>query len=78
MYNPPSNKDLLETCTVSFRNFKAKTKESFVPHGKFKVNKDFASLSIKLISAKFEKMVFENGECADIPYTFEEYKKCKK
>lgn len=69
-----SNKDLLETCNISFKNFKAKTKESFVPQGKLKVNKDFASLSIKLISAKFEKMVFENGECADIPYTFEEYK----
>lgn len=68
------NKDLVEKCSITFDNFKAKTKETFVPKGKLKVNKDFDSLSIELVSAKFEKMVFENGECADIPYTFDEYK----
>lgn len=66
--------ELLETCKVSFKNFKAKTQETFVPQGKLKVNPEFASLSAKLVSAKFEKMVFENGQCADIPYTFDEYK----
>lgn len=68
------NKDMVERCNITFDNFKAKTKETFVPKGKLKVNKDFDSLSIQLVSAKFEKMVFENGECADIPYTFEEFK----
>ncbi len=53
--------------------FTAAENEVFVPKAKLKLGADCASISVKLIAAKFDRIRWEKGEFVDNHYTFERY-----
>ena len=50
-----------------------KALDNFVPNLKFKTNYGTKSISVSLVYARFDKIIYENGETVDNPLTFQEY-----
>ncbi len=70
--------ELIEKSVVSHSGFVAEANDLFVPGAKLKVNFECQSLEIKLESAKFDRVLWKNGEFSDNSYRFDEYAENKK
>ena len=57
--------------TIIARNIKVEENDEFVPNAKLKVNYLCKTISFKLISARFERLRYENGQFFDIAHKFE-------
>ena len=64
------NEELVEKIIVT-HNIKVEENDEFVPKAKLKVNYQCKSISFKLISARFERLRYENGQFFDIAHKFE-------
>ncbi|MDE7439597.1 MAG: leucine-rich repeat domain-containing protein [Clostridia bacterium] len=69
------NKDneLIEKSVVSHSNFVAEANDLFVPNAKLKVNFECQSIEVKLETAKFDRVLWNNGEFSESLYSFDEY-----
>lgn len=65
--------ELLEKSVVVHENFIAEANDLFVPNAKLKVNFECESLEVKLVSASFDRVVWNEGEFSDNSYRFDEY-----
>lgn len=65
--------NLIAKSVVSHDKFTAEAGETFVPKAKLKLSVNCEKITIKLISAHFDRVKWENGEFSDNAYTFERY-----
>ena len=68
-----ADRELLEKSTVVHNNFIAEANDLFVPNAKLKINFECESLEVKLESASFDRVVWNNGEFSDNSYRFDSY-----
>lgn len=65
--------ELLEKSVVVHENFIAEANDLFVPNAKLKINFECQSLEVKLVSASFDRVVWNEGEFSDNSYRFDQY-----
>lgn len=65
--------ELLEKSIVVHENFVAEANDLFVPNAKLKVNFGCVSLEVKLVSASFDRVAWNEGEFFDNSYRFDKY-----
>lgn len=66
--------NLLAKSIISHGGFNAKENEVFVPNYKLKASNDCAKIEAKLLFARYERVVWENGVYTPIPYTVNEFR----
>ena len=64
---------LLAKTLVVYDKFTADASETFVPKAKLRLRPDCAAISLKLITAAFDRVRCEKGEFVDNSYTFNRY-----
>lgn len=64
---------LIEKSVVIYNNFLAKANSSFVPKAKLKVAYACTRISVRLIQAAFDRVMWNEGEYVDNSYKFEHY-----
>ena len=64
---------LIEKSVVIYNNFFAKANASFVPKAKLKVMYACTRISVRLIQAAFDRVMWNEGEYIDNTYKFEHY-----
>ena len=67
------NNELLEKSVVVHENFVAEANDLFVPNAKLKLNFGCESLEVKLVSASFDRVAWNDGEFTDNSYRFDSY-----
>ena len=67
--------NLIEKLTLNQQNVNAEASKEFVPNAKLKVNYDTDRITYKLISAKFERVIWHDGEFTKIPFNIDEFVK---
>ena len=65
---------LVEKVVVSYKDFKAKASEMFVPKAKLKLHYYCKSISVRLVYAKFERVKYEQNEISELDRVFKDYK----
>ena len=65
--------ELVEKSIAIYDNFLAQPNEPFVPNAKLKVNYACQTISIKIIKAAYDRMIFDKGEFLDNSYHFDHY-----
>ena len=66
--------NLISKSIISHGAFVAKENEVFVPNCKLKADNDCVKIQAKLLLARFERVVWENGAYTPIPYTASEFR----
>ena len=69
---------LIERSVVIYNNFLAKANSSFVPKAKLKVAYACTRISVRLIQAAFDRVMWNEGEYIDNTYKFEHYARDEK
>lgn len=69
---------LIEKSVVIYNNFLAKANSSFVPKAKLKVQYACKRISVKLLQAAFDRVLWNEGEYVDNSYKFEHYARDEK
>ena len=64
---------LIEKSVVIYNNFLAKANSSFVPKAKLKVQYACKRISVTLLQAAFDRVLWNEGEYVDNTYKFEHY-----
>lgn len=72
------NDNLIERSVVIYNNFLAKANSSFVPKAKLKVLYACKRISVKLLQAAFDRVLWNEGEYVDNTYKFEHYARDEK
>lgn len=70
--------NLIERSVVIYNNFLAKANSSFVPKAKLKVLYACKRISVKLVQAAFDRVLWNEGEYVDNTYKFEHYARDEK
>ena len=70
--------NLIERSVVIYNNFLAKANSSFVPKAKLKVLYACKRISVRLIQAAFDRVMWNEGEYVDNTYKFEHYARDEK
>lgn len=66
--------NLIAKSVISHGGFIAKENEVFVPNCKLQVEKECVKIQAKLLLARYERMLWENGNYTPIPYTASEFR----
>lgn len=66
--------NLLAKSIISHGGFYAKENEVFVPNYKLKACNDCAKIEAKLLFARYERVIWENGVYTPVPYTASEFR----
>jgi hypothetical protein len=66
--------NLISKSIISHGGFVAKENEVFVPDYKLKADQDCAKIEAKLLFARYERVLWENGVYTPIPYTASEFR----
>lgn len=69
---------LIEKSVVIYNNFFAKANSSFVPKAKLKVMYACKRISVRLVQAAFDRVLWNEGEYIDNSYKFEHYARDEK
>lgn len=69
---------LIEKSVVIYNNFLAKANSSFVPKAKLKVMYACKRISVRLVQAAFDRVMWNEGEYIDNSYKFEHYARDEK
>lgn len=67
--------NIIEKLTLNQTNVEAEASKEFVPNAKLKVHYDTEKISYKLVSAKFERVIWHDGEFVKIPFDIDEFVK---
>lgn len=70
--------NLIEKSVVIYNNFLAKANSEFVPKAKLKVLYACKRISVKLLQAAFDRVLWNEGEYVDNSYKFEHYARDEK
>ena len=70
--------NLIERSVVIYNNFLAKANSSFVPKAKLKVLYACKRISVRLVQAAFDRVLWNEGEYVDNTYKFEHYARDEK
>ncbi|MDE6410916.1 MAG: leucine-rich repeat domain-containing protein [Clostridia bacterium] len=70
--------NLIEKSVVIYNNFLAKPNSSFVPKAKLKAMYACKRISVKLVQAAFDRVLWNEGEYIDNTYKFEHYARDEK
>lgn len=65
--------ELVEKSIAIYDKFLAQPNEPFVPNAKLKVNYACQSISIKIVKAAYDRVIFDNGKFLDNSYKFDHY-----
>lgn len=68
------NNEIIAKSTVVYDNFKADENEEFVPKAKLLVEFDCVNIRANLVSARFERVKWENNQFKEVPFKFAQYK----
>lgn len=70
--------NLLEKSVVIYNNFQAKANATFVPKAKLGVQYACQRISVRLVQAAFDRVLWNEGEYVDNSYKFEHYARDEK
>ncbi len=65
--------ELIEKSVVIYNDFLSKANKTFVPQAKLLVNYDCSHITVRLIKAAFDRVIWKEGEFLDNSYKFEHY-----